>query len=178
MPSLTSNTVALIIASLALAVIGSIVILLLTGIREDRRERDKQVSEDGSHEQYISDETLRKMISNMGMCKCGHDVPEHSFYGETRSECHGNDGDCECTYYEVNVPTFLNNYSQMRGGPMIPVQMSPEEIDVIISTLNGINGDRVHSLVIAYDPIDRAIKFKLNGGRWSPPFGEAQIDPL
>lgn len=44
------------------------------------------------------------------ICKCGHGFGDHSFYGETRGECHGemivngeaNDhaAQCDCTYFE------------------------------------------------------------------------------
>lgn len=42
------------------------------------------------------------------MCKCGHGFSDHSFYGETRGECHGERDDnrelqCECGYFTKMV---------------------------------------------------------------------------
>lgn len=38
-------------------------------------------------------------------CRCGHGFSDHSFYGETRTECHGKDTEpetmpCDCTFFQ------------------------------------------------------------------------------
>lgn len=45
-------------------------------------------------------------------------------------------------------------------------------LDAVMDTMRTINDmwPRVHSLAIAYDPMDNGIKFKVNDGPWTRPF--------
>lgn len=49
------------------------------------------------------------------------------------------------------------------------IQLDTYEIKSIV---DGLSSLEITDLSIAYDPIDRAIKFKINRGIWSPPFGK------
>lgn len=59
-----------------------------------------------SEPEYLERVVSRILVKNPAVlvCKCGHPSSDHSFYSETRSECHGGgvaagDVSCECSYY-------------------------------------------------------------------------------
>lgn len=47
-------------------------------------------------------------------------------------------------------------------------ELTDKEIDSLRRSLTG----KVHAVKVAFDPLDDAVKFKLNDGSWSPPFGK------
>lgn len=49
---------------------------------------------------------------------------------------------------------------------MFVVKLTPDQAEFIAEALAEVK----YELLAAYDPIDQSIKFKIDGGTWSPPF--------
>lgn len=168
------NSLPVIAAGLFLAAMMGIIILLLTGIRSDRKEKSMKGFDD-----HLDN------YGNPGMEP--DEIPAIDGYISERCEWCGvsiwgtaDDIDSGLRKHQEYCESAPDDESEMQ--PMIPVELSGEEIDKLREWFGpGAEeraGEKIRSLVIAYDPIDRAIKFKINGYSWSPPMGEAQISPF
>jgi hypothetical protein len=71
----------------------------------------------------------------------------------------------------LDIHRTNSNGSEVRGMDQSMVRFSGPALTELMGELRRmVARDPYHSLTVAYDPLDDAIKFKPNDGAWSPPF--------